>query len=736
MPIIPPRLDDRAFDDLVAELVARIPAHTPEWTHPRVGDPGRTLIDLFAWLADAILYRANLVPERQRLRFLQLLGIPMRPAQAARGLVRVDLKDDAPSAVVLARGARVSGPLDFETLDELHVLPVTAQAYIKRSPDEDERRDLAQVIEALRELYDVEDPAPYVSTPVFVGGRPLDGGLDIVGQTVDQSLWLALLAATPEAVADVRADLGQGGYGGQPRVLSVGVVPALAPADRLDPLPAQTPAAYVWEMSVVRAPGDPPQYVTLGVLDDGTRALRRDGVVRLILPARHIGAPSNDLTAHFDAGVGKAPPRMDDPALDGRLVAWVRLRPTERVERLSLSWVGINAVEVDQRVTLHNRVVAESNGTADQLVQLPSTSVEADSLEVEVESADRGFEPWTRVDELAIYGDAPVYELDAEAGTLRFGDGVRGRIPGRRVRVARMRAGGGERGNLPAGSLGEISAVDPAGRRITRTLAVSQDLPTRGGLDAERIEDAELRIPAELRHRDRAVTEHDYRTLAAATPGVPVGRVEVLPRFKPHQRREDVPGVLSVMVLPFKALRHPPNPRPDRPMIEAVFEHLDPRRTLGTELYVIGAEYVPVGVGVGVELRDGYPRDETLQQVRDALHRYLWPLAPEGPDGGGWPLDTDVSSGELEVAVARVPGVRTVSGVSLWVEREEQWVPAAVRGRDGPQVVPMRPWQLPELLTVVAVAGEPPVDLSGAPDPFAARRPGHGVPVPVVPEVC
>ena len=41
MPIRPPALDDRTFDSLVDELVTRIPAHTPEWTNPRVGDPGR-----------------------------------------------------------------------------------------------------------------------------------------------------------------------------------------------------------------------------------------------------------------------------------------------------------------------------------------------------------------------------------------------------------------------------------------------------------------------------------------------------------------------------------------------------------------------------------------------------------------------------------------------------------------------------------------------------------------------
>jgi predicted phage baseplate assembly protein len=87
MPILPPSLDDRRFDDLVEDLIARIPAHTPEWTNPRLGDPGRTLIELFAWLGDTLLYRANLIPERQRLVFLKLLGIGLRPARPATGIV-------------------------------------------------------------------------------------------------------------------------------------------------------------------------------------------------------------------------------------------------------------------------------------------------------------------------------------------------------------------------------------------------------------------------------------------------------------------------------------------------------------------------------------------------------------------------------------------------------------------------------------------------------------------------
>lgn len=41
-----------------------LPAHTPEWTNHNEGDPGVTMLQLFAFLTESLLYRANLVPER------------------------------------------------------------------------------------------------------------------------------------------------------------------------------------------------------------------------------------------------------------------------------------------------------------------------------------------------------------------------------------------------------------------------------------------------------------------------------------------------------------------------------------------------------------------------------------------------------------------------------------------------------------------------------------------------
>ena len=87
-------LDDRSFDDLVQECMLRIPRYCPEWTNYNPGDPGITLVELFAWLTDQMLMRFNQVPRRYYVAFLELLGIRLQPPAAAQ----VDLVFDLSKA--------------------------------------------------------------------------------------------------------------------------------------------------------------------------------------------------------------------------------------------------------------------------------------------------------------------------------------------------------------------------------------------------------------------------------------------------------------------------------------------------------------------------------------------------------------------------------------------------------------------------------------------------------------
>ena len=70
MPLQVPQLDDRTYQQIVDEVVARIPAHTPEWNNFNHSDPGITLVQLFAYMMENLLYRSNRIPEANRLKFI------------------------------------------------------------------------------------------------------------------------------------------------------------------------------------------------------------------------------------------------------------------------------------------------------------------------------------------------------------------------------------------------------------------------------------------------------------------------------------------------------------------------------------------------------------------------------------------------------------------------------------------------------------------------------------------
>src|SRR5918911_5458266 len=83
MPLPTPNLDDRSFQDILDEARRLIPRYCPEWTDHNLSDPGITLLELFAWMTDMLLYRLNRVPDKNYVKFLELIGVRLQPAQAA-----------------------------------------------------------------------------------------------------------------------------------------------------------------------------------------------------------------------------------------------------------------------------------------------------------------------------------------------------------------------------------------------------------------------------------------------------------------------------------------------------------------------------------------------------------------------------------------------------------------------------------------------------------------------------
>src|SRR5262249_42828601 len=194
MPLPIPNLDDRRFNDLVAEAINRIEAHTPEWSNVAPGDPGRALIDMFAWLAETVLYRQNLIPQRQRRAFLNLLSLPLRPAAPASGVVCVDATQlPLPKALTAGQATFKVGAVTFTSTTDLQPMPLQLVPMIKAAYQDPQPAQQAKLIAMLQSLYALDQPMPFVAQPAFGA----DGTLRI-SNAIDGQVWLALV--TPKNV--------------------------------------------------------------------------------------------------------------------------------------------------------------------------------------------------------------------------------------------------------------------------------------------------------------------------------------------------------------------------------------------------------------------------------------------------------------------------------------------------------------------------------------------------------
>jgi hypothetical protein len=102
-------LDDLRFQELVSEARTRIARHSPDWTEHNVSDPGITLIELFAWFSDVLVYRVNRIPDRLHLALLELVGLTPTPPRLARTRVRFMLKPGSGGTTIPA-GTEVAAP--------------------------------------------------------------------------------------------------------------------------------------------------------------------------------------------------------------------------------------------------------------------------------------------------------------------------------------------------------------------------------------------------------------------------------------------------------------------------------------------------------------------------------------------------------------------------------------------------------------------------------------------------
>ncbi|HTQ55565.1 MAG TPA: putative baseplate assembly protein [Bryobacteraceae bacterium] len=719
-----PPIQPQPFDQILSEALVRIPVHNPEYTNYQNNtDPGVTILQLFAFMADNLSFIANQVPDQNRIKFLNLLGIPMLPPAAASGMVTFSNDRGPLQTVTLPGGLPVlAGTTGFVTSDGLDVLPIEARIYIRAALSQ---ADLAQAQQTYTQLYAAfAGPATALQfyqtqsfdPPASAANLPVANLSD--GSIVDRALWIAILTRAVDAGANSAVLDEIAG-----KTLTLGIMPAsdvnelvLPPAA---PAGTQPPSPLVYEIATGKLNGAAPVYQRLDSIPDGD-PLTVPTLVQLNLPARD--SIGNWSLGPLEEGVGDFPPALQDPNVESRLVTWIRVRlplpsdpqaPAAAVAKFN--WAGINSTKVTQEIPVPVELLGSGTGEPDQSFTLRNTPVLTSTLQITIDGV-----LWQQTDDLfaapsEVTGGAAsrLYIADSASGTVTFGTGVHGARPAAQSKIfAAYSYGGGAGGNVGIGAINSSPQL-PAGFKV------SNPLPTTGGTAGESIDDAELRIPQFLQNAGRAVSADDFKDIVESTPGIDLGRVEIIPLFQPDTG-VSAPGVVTVMVIPNDPST-PQGPVPDRQFLQSVCSYLDPRRLVTTEVHVIGPDYQDLSVSVGFDLVPGQDVAVVREAVKAAVRSFLSPLTG-GPAGTGWPLQKPVVDRELLAQAARVDGVSDIRNVSMWDKSGAAITTLSINNL-----------QLPRLVQVGANLGDP-EDITQAGTPPAGGP--SLVPVPVLPVGC
>jgi len=619
MPLTPPNLDDRTFSDIVAEAKTLIPRYVPEWTNFNETDPGIALTELFAWMSEIIIYRLNQVPNLNYIKFLQLIGIELEPAQPARAQLTFSPSRPDLSSVIVPQGTQVaasgsSGQSVIFELDEdliaIGAMLAAVQTYDGSGYTTQTNKNNTQG----QWFY------PFTQTPQ--AGNAL-------------LLGFSSPVPFPNVQINLAVNLYQSGL----------TQPVLESGASLPP-----PATIVWEYF------DGTQWDSVQMQSDSTMAFSQDGTIVFIGP-----------------GTSVVPAQVGNVATN---LYWFRARLQTASYEMppQIAAVLTNTASGTQAITFTGEVLGGSTGTPNQTFQVTNTPIVVLDTPLKVTNSDRskatvtslqltidegqGFMTWQQVDDFYPYGPTDrVFTLDLNSGLLSLGSGEHGAIPtanltnpNGNIVAQSYRSGGGSQGNVAAGAISQILTNVPSINSVTNLQAAS------GGTDEETLADAQLRAGMALQSNNRAVTADDFEYLATQAPGANVARALALPLYHPDFPNGQIPGVVTVIVVPNSPA---PNPTPNQTTLQAVCQYLDAHRLLTSELYVVGPVYRVIQVQVQIVVVPGYDLATVQTAVQAALTTFFDPLRG-GTDGAGWPFGGTIYYSDVYRVILDVTGVQRI----------------------------------------------------------------------------
>jgi hypothetical protein len=573
MRTLAPNLFQRRFQDFVEMGRARLPSLAPDWTDHNAHDPGITLMELLAWVAEAQLYSLSRMRRDERAAYAALLGIAPHGTQSATGLIWPDRLDpNSPAA----------------TFEKTIVLP--------------------------------EDTVINTIEPGSPTFRPVQTLLWVPGRIVKLETRSAKGRTTDHTVTNARGGLPFypfGEKGGRRNVLALTFecrdTAGLFGKDR-----DSAKGAY-WPIGFLAAPpiggatetSDSPKSdrstleavlvtdndridlpiaadTTNGLLATGTLLLDLDGLLRKL--------------------------RTDEKA-PGLFTVELRSRTRlSRPPRLLRVEPNVIPIKQEQKIARESK---DATGEPDFSFGLKVSGLRFaagdEPLKLEVAIGNVA-EKWELRERLSECGpDDNVYELDAAKNEITFGNGVNGRVPqaNSTILVTYSVSDG------PAGRVARNRKWKVAG--FGNTFGVNPDPITGGGASSALLDD---RREARRRVREdhALISSADIETAAKNLPLLEVARTWV--PDAPNQAPRT--GVVPLVALRSRPGGEEPEQAPETAeWLNEIRRQLSPQMPLGLRLMVAAPRYVEFFITAVIEANAGLKPEAVKQAVENKLKQKL-----------------------------------------------------------------------------------------------------------------
>lgn len=688
-------LDDRTFNDLVEECLLRIPRYCPEWTNHNPGDPGITLIELFAWLTDQMLMRFNQVPRRNYVAFLELLGIRLLPPAPANCELTFYLSKAQTQAIIIPYSTEVATvrtetqeAVIFSTDRELIIGNPKIRHFLTGVTEENIPQNLSDRTPLNNQWWNLEETVLFEQSNF---GNCFY--LVLTEEDLDSPIIGNVIAITFKGEA----------------ARTTGINPDDPP------LKWEAWNGSNWQSTILRQRED-----------DKTRGFSFDRLAQQGSNSLNDGA---DVMLHLpqlwpiaDFGTG----------FSGHWIRCVYTHPRELQPSYSSSpsIVGLavrsigGAVNASECVRIENELLGVSDGKPGQAFELQGKPVlkRKEGEHIEVRPINGEPEIWIEVADFAeSTPNDPHYTIDSQSGVIQFGPLIRepaqikqqtqqrsqiqpsGRIvrrdsseprnlaivqpsslasealerqygkvppPGAEIYMVAYRTGGGSRGNVQAEKLTVLKQAIPYIKSVINYERA------QGGIDAESLDEAVIRVPQILRTRECAVTPEDFQNIAKLASRT-VARAHCL-----TDPATAIPGIVPLLIIPkinTETFDFRRGMNPDRyltlnsELATEIIEFMQDRKPLGVQVKLQEPEYVGVSVRTEVTIDSKYNNPRAQEEIRSRLlinlYRFLNPLTG-GVDGKGWDLGHPLYTSDIVALCQKIPGVRYLGAVELFEIRK------------------------------------------------------------------